>query len=112
MTTEQRAAWSTAFINTLPDASFLYIEPGGTKDQSGRTTPRSLRHFPVKDGSGKVDVPHLLNAMAQIPKANLSQAIKDRMAAAAQKMHDAMNREAPQDQTENRSEPEIGRAHV
>lgn len=33
----------------LPDSDFAYIEPGGKKDASGRTTPRSLRHFPIHD---------------------------------------------------------------
>jgi len=28
-------AWTTAFINDLPDASFLFIEDGGAKDEGG-----------------------------------------------------------------------------
>lgn len=43
------AEMNTAAINDLPDSAFAYIEPGGTKDQSGKTTPRSKRHFPVHD---------------------------------------------------------------
>jgi HK97 family phage prohead protease len=65
-----RAVWSTAFVNDLPDSSFLYIAPGGTKDSSGKTQPRSLRYFPVKDASGKVDEAHLANALARIPQAS------------------------------------------
>ena len=63
------AVWSTAFVNDLPDGSFLYVEPGGKKDGEGKTVPRSKRHFPYKDGSGKIDLPHLRNAIARIPQA-------------------------------------------
>ena len=68
---EDKATWTTAFVNDLPDGSFLYVEPGGEKDGEGRTTPRSLRHFPYKDAAGKVDLPHLRNAIARIPQANI-----------------------------------------
>lgn len=73
------AVWSGAFINDLPDSSFFYIEPGGEKDEDGKTTPRNLRHFPYKDGEGKVDLPHLRNAIARAPQANVPQAVKDRV---------------------------------
>lgn len=63
-----KAVWSTAFINNLPDSSFAYIEPGGKKDKEGKTVPRSKRHFPYKDASGKVDLPHLRNALARAPQ--------------------------------------------
>lgn len=45
----ERAAESTADQNDLPDSAFAYIEPGGKKDSEGKTTPRSLRHYPVND---------------------------------------------------------------
>lgn len=79
-----KAAWSTAFINDLPDSSFLYIEPGGKKDEDGKTTPRSLRHFPYKDGEGKVDMPHLNNALSRIPQSNLPDDVKAQATARAQ----------------------------
>lgn len=60
------AQWDTAFINNLPDSSFAYIEPGGQKDGDGKTTPRSKRHLPYKDGSGKLDLPHVRNALARL----------------------------------------------
>ena len=72
--------------NDLPDGSFLYIAPGGEKDSEGKTTPRSLRYFPYKDASGKVDLPHLRNALARIPQANLPQSVKDRVAAKAERI--------------------------
>lgn len=85
---EERAVWSTAYINDLPDSAFLYIEPGGEKDDEGKTTPRSLRHFPVHDASGKLDMPHLRNALSRIPQSDLPADVKDRVAAMAQKMLD------------------------
>jgi hypothetical protein len=62
------AVWSTAFVNDLPDSSFALVEPGGEKDEEGKTKPRSLRHLPYKDSGGKVDVPHLRNALARLPQ--------------------------------------------
>jgi hypothetical protein len=55
-----KAKLSTADINDLPDSAFAYIEPGGTKDANGKTTPRSKRHFPVHDKA------HADNAAARI----------------------------------------------
>lgn len=65
-----RTVWTTAFVNDLPDSCFLHILPGGKKDGEGKTTPRSLRMFPYKDASGKLDLPHLRNAIARIPQSN------------------------------------------
>jgi len=67
----EKAVWSGAYINTLPDSSFLYVETGGKKDEEGKTVPRSLRHFPYKDASGKIDLPHLRNAIARIPQSKI-----------------------------------------
>src|SRR5206468_8387090 len=83
------AVWTTAYINDLPDSSFLYIEPGGTKDSDGKTTPRSLRHFPVRDANGAVDQAHVRNALSRIPQSNLSQAVKDAATAKAKRLLDS-----------------------
>lgn len=88
----EKAVWSTAYKNDLPDSAFLYIEAGGKKDADGKTTPRSLRHFPVKDAGGKADIAHLRNAIAQASKAKnkdgekLSDAIVKRVQSKARKM--------------------------
>lgn len=66
----EKAVWTTAYINDLPDSAFLFIESDGKKDGEGKTVPRSKRHFPVKDASGKLDLPHLRNAIARIPQSN------------------------------------------
>jgi hypothetical protein len=79
MTDNLKAVWSTALVNDLPDSSFLHIKPGGKKDSDGKTTPRGLRMFPYKDGDGKVDLPHLRNAIARAPQANLPADVKKRV---------------------------------
>jgi hypothetical protein len=79
-----KAVWTTSYINDLPDSAFLYIEPGGKKDGEGKTVPRSLRHFPYKDSSGAIDLPHLRNALARIPQSSLPKEVQDKASARAQ----------------------------
>lgn len=74
--------------NDFPDSSFLYVKPGGDKDGEGKTVPRSLRMFPVRDKDGKLLMPQLRNALARIPQADIPQALKDRLAARARRMLD------------------------
>lgn len=81
-----KAVWTGSYVNDLPDSAFLYVESGGSKDADGKTTPRSLRHFPYKDANGKVDLPHLRNALARIPQSDLPQNVKDRVSAQAQRI--------------------------
>lgn len=89
------AVWSSAYINNLPDSAFLYIAPGGDRDADGNTVPRSLRYFPVRDMNGKLDLPHLRNALSRIPQANLPQSVKDAARAKAQRLlEDAMKEKA------------------
>lgn len=64
-----KAVWTNAYQNDLPDSAFLFVEPGD-KDGEGKTIPRSKRHFPVRDASGKLDAAHLRNAIARIPQSN------------------------------------------
>ena len=102
-----KAVWSTAYVNDLPDGSFLYIAPGGEKDSEGKTTPRSLRYFPYKDATGKVDLPHLRNALARIPQANLPQSVKDRVAAKAERILSSQSSFTPEDvEAEGDEEPQ------
>lgn len=63
--TSKFAKWTTAEVNDFPDSSFAHIFPGGKKDEEGKTVPRSLRVLPYKDASGKVDLPHVRNALAR-----------------------------------------------
>jgi HK97 family phage prohead protease len=66
---EHKAVWTTKYVNDLPNSSFLFVEPGDD-DEEGKRVPRSKRHFPYKDDSGKIDLPHLRNAIARIPQSD------------------------------------------
>ena len=50
----QGAVWTTAYVDSLPDSSFAYIDKDGG------------RHLPYKDKDGKVDLPHTRNALARL----------------------------------------------
>jgi Escherichia/Staphylococcus phage prohead protease len=65
---EDKAVWSAAYINDLSDSAFALILPGGEKDDEGKTTPRSLRKLPHHDAGGKLDQPHLNNALSRAPQ--------------------------------------------
>jgi len=65
-----KALWTTAYINDLPDSSFAYIEPG--KKVDGKTVPRSNRHLPYKDINGGIDAAHVRNALARLKQTNIS----------------------------------------
>lgn len=57
----QGAQWTTAYVDSLPDSSFAYVD--------GKT-----RKLPYKDKDGKVDLPHVRNALARL---NQAQGISD-----------------------------------
>jgi len=69
-------AWTTAFINDLPDSAFAYVETGGKKDKDGKTVPRSLRHFPLKDKDGNWDRAHVISALQRLNQTALSDNVK------------------------------------
>jgi len=50
--------WTRQYINSLPDSAFAVVET--TSDG------KKLRHLPHHDRSGRVDVPHLRNAMSRL----------------------------------------------
>lgn len=68
------AEWTAAYINDLPDSAFAVILPGGEKDDTGRTVPRSLRKLPHHNVDGAVDLPHLRNALAREPQTDMTDA--------------------------------------
>jgi len=74
------AELSTASVNDLPDSDFAYIEDGGTKDSSGRTTPRSLRHFPIHDAA------HVRNALARASSSPFGSKAMPKIRAAAHRL--------------------------
>lgn len=81
-----KAKWTVAYINNLPDNAFLYIAPGGEIDNEKKTKPRTLRYFPYKDANGAVDLPHLRNAIARIPQSDLPSDLQDKLQKRAQQL--------------------------
>lgn len=77
--TEDRAVWSTAYVDGLPDSAFLYVANGDRK-------------FPYKDSDGNVDLPHLRNALARIPDSGVPDGVKAELTSKAQKILAAANR--------------------
>jgi HK97 family phage prohead protease len=73
------AEMSNAAINDLPDSAFAYIEPGGSKDASGKTVPRGKRHFPVHDEA------HTRNALARAPQSPFGKQAMPKILAAARR---------------------------
>lgn len=65
---QKNPKWTTKYKNHLPDRAFLYIAPGGKKDDTGRTVPRSLRYFPVYNHLGQISASHAKNAIGRIPQ--------------------------------------------
>lgn len=72
----QEAKLTQAAVNDLPDSSFAYISPGGSKDDNGKTVPRSLRHLPYKSADGSIDKAHLRNALARLDQTDIPAAAK------------------------------------
>jgi len=62
----EAAKMSSKQKNDLPDSDFAYIQPGGKKDDSGKTVPRSLRHLPIPDAA------HVRNALARLDQTDIS----------------------------------------
>jgi hypothetical protein len=62
----EAAKMSSKQKNDLPDSDFAYIQPGGKKDESGKTVPRSLRHLPIPDAA------HVRNALARLDQTDIT----------------------------------------
>lgn len=75
----EKAEASTATMNDRPDSDFAYIEPGGHKDESGKTVPRSLRHFPIYDAA------HVRDALSRAPQSPFGDKAMPKIRAAAEK---------------------------
>lgn len=67
------AVWTSAYKDALPDSAFLYVNG---KD----------RKFPVRDADGKLDIPHVRNAIARIPDADIPDDMKSKLQAKARAM--------------------------
>ena len=93
-----KAEMSAADINDLPDSAFAYIEPGGHKDDDGKTVPRSLRHFPINDEA------HVRNALSRAPQSPFGDEAMPKIRAAAKKFGIEVAKEA-QDMDEDILDP-------
>jgi len=89
----KEAEWTAEYVNNLNDDCFAYIEPGGEKDEQGKTTPRSLRHFPYKDAQGNLSADHVRNGLARLGQelgdwatADAKAQIKKKLCAAAKEL--------------------------
>lgn len=78
-----RSEWSRSMVNDLPDSAFAYIEEGGEQDSEGKTVPRTLRHFPIKDKSGRYDETQVKSAMARVDTSEFGDKAKAKIMAAA-----------------------------
>lgn len=77
--TLQERVWTRRYINDLPDSAFAVIEPGGEKDEEGKTVPKSLRHLPHHNASGAVDISHLRSANSRVKQiTNISEELRRR----------------------------------
>jgi len=74
--------WTRKYINDLPNSAFAFIEPDlcprATDPQHdrvacGKSHDLNKRHLPHHDKSGKLDLPHLKNAMARVTHADIKQ---------------------------------------
>lgn len=67
---EEKAEWTIAYINSLPDAAFAVIEPaylrGDTEDKRCRHLPHHGKSVKDADDDESVDPPHLRNALARM----------------------------------------------
>ena len=73
------AEWTQGYIDKLPDSCFAYIEEGGTKDEEGKTTPRTKRHLPYKDEDGTVNMAQLKNALSSLDKTDMPDDMRKEM---------------------------------
>ena len=76
----EKAEESTADQNDLPDSDFAYIGSGGEKDEGGKTTPRSLRHFPIHDAA------HVRNALGRLATSPFEAKARPKVEAAARRL--------------------------
>jgi hypothetical protein len=99
--------WTKAYIDSLPDSAFLYVEDGGEK-KDGKTEPLSLRHFPYKDDDGKVDDAHLRDALSRLDDDNstLSADVREKIKAKADKIAKANGIEVSDDKSESEKNTE------
>ena len=89
-------------VNDLPDSSFGFIEDGGEKDEDGKTKPRKLRHYPMKDADGNWEKGNVVNALTRLNQATkesspwMTDAAKAKILAMIKKGYKALDLEFPE----------------
>jgi hypothetical protein len=90
-------------VNTLPDSSFGYIEKGGEVDDEGKTKPRKLRHYPMKNAKGDWEKGNVVNALVRLRQANkksspwMTDAAKGKILAMIKRGYKALELEFPEE---------------
>jgi hypothetical protein len=90
-----------AEINDLPDRAFAYIEEGGEKDEQGKTTPRSLRHFPIHDAA------HIRNALSRLKHTTPAIRAKARLKIEAAARREGIGKPAEEKRMVTKFEPSV-----
>lgn len=83
----EKAEASAQSMNDRPDSDFAYVEAGGKKDESGKTVPRSLRHFPIYDAA------HVRNALSRAPQSPFGDKAMPKIRSAAKKFNIDVSKE-------------------
>lgn len=90
-------------VSDLPDSSFGYIESGGKKDSESKTTPRKLRHYPMKDAKGNWEKGNVVNALVRLRQADkksspwMTDAAKAKILAMIKKGYKSLELEFPEE---------------
>lgn len=58
--------WTPEYVDSLPDWSFLYVEPSTERDTDWRTSPLTNRKFPIRDHAGRLCLQRVVEAITQI----------------------------------------------
>ena len=102
---QEKAVWTTRYVNDLPDAAFALVLGGGALDEEGRTTPRTLRLLPHHvdgvedpDDDATVDWPHLINALSRVSQ--VEDATEEEMTAAEEHLRAHYDRISAEEETE------------
>jgi HK97 family phage prohead protease len=68
----EEPVWTTAYIQSLPDSAFAYVEEGGEQVE-GKTLPHTMRHFPHHNEDGSVNAEAVRRELA---RAKTSEAVR------------------------------------
>lgn len=83
--------WTRAYIDKLPDSSFLYVDHAAANyvDDTGRSHPLSVRYLPYKNHLGNVDAAHAKNAISRSVQTDLPKSLQLKLQEKARKIYAA-----------------------